>query len=164
MKTFKTFLFALVAAFILFSGFVFMHHPEVESEVYCNTRFNYCLKYPEHIFEEVEHSSNEDGIRAYSEDGMTQLIVAGFYNTLGTSIDEEYDMAIKNIEYEQGKIISATTEMNPDWFETIVVTENTQIYQKVIKANDHYLSLTIKTDKKTALEKLKAQIFFTNQL
>jgi hypothetical protein len=164
MKTFKTVLFAIVAAFILFSGSTFLHHPEVETEVYCNTRFNYCLRYPEGVFEEIEHSSNEDGIRAYSEDGKTQFIVAGFYNTLGTSIDEEYDMSIKNIEYEQGEIISATTEKNPDWFETIVETKNTWVYQKVIKANDHYLSLTIKTDKKTALEKLKAQIFFTNQL
>ena len=164
MKTFKTFLFPLAAAFVLFSGFVYMQYPEAESEVYCNTRFNYCLKYPERIFKNIEYAANEDGIRAYSEDGMTQLIVAGFYNTLGTSIDEEYDMAIKNIEYEQGKIISMTTEMNPDWFETIVETKHTQVYQKVIKANDHYLSLTIKTDKKTTLEKLKAQIFFTNQL
>lgn len=134
-----------------------------EGKKYCNVRYDFCMEYPEEIFTTIEYSVNGDGIIAQSRDGKIEFIAAGFNNVLETSIDEEYELFLKSVTKNEGKIQVLKTDKNKDYFESTIITGSKFIYIKAFKKENDFVTLTIKADKNIDIEELKEQIYFSSE-
>lgn len=94
---------------------------------YCNTRFNFCMKYPS-SFKMRQQSENNDGSIFTSKDGKTEIWA---YGRLAI---EELDKLEQEFGFATDKIKITYRVMKSSWFVfSGVDTAGNTIYQKTVK-------------------------------
>ncbi|MEZ4883148.1 MAG: hypothetical protein R3E32_00335 [Chitinophagales bacterium] len=111
---------------------------------YCNNRFDYCVAYPEKIFETELEPTNDDGRIWVSEDGDMHLTVYGV-NSLDWSLQNEYhrwrEVLRANSEGEELNL--KTSILADNYFELAGVVNGEYYYQKTYLNQDKEQFITL---------------------
>lgn len=124
-------LFTLIFGTLLLSTTAFS---KVNTEWYCNQRFDICVQYPAH-FEPQGESQNGDGQMFSSKDGNAMYLV---YGRLSSEYDNHFDAFI-DAEESSSKV--TYKKVKPTYCIMSGYTETGYIfYQKVKYLDDNYTS------------------------
>jgi len=116
---------------------------------YCNPRYNFCLMYPEAVFTEKHSSSNDDGIVLMSTDRDVILRVAGYYNIMGWSPEEEMaDFQSALQEQFKEKLELITQHSTEEGLEATFKAGHISIYCLIVAHGDSFVCLEMRTNLK----------------
>lgn len=114
-----------------------------DTNQYCNTRFNFCIEYPEQIFTEGFEADNSDGVRLNSAADNISLEISGSYNVLNWSQQEAYFFYIEQLKDKDPDVRELSNKTGENYFESVFHVGDKLEYYKVILHGGAYITLII---------------------
>ena len=128
-----------------------------QEEVYCNNRFNFCMRYSSEMFGQKVLSENGDGLELHSVDGNVILKVSGIYNVLSSTIDEEFELFKEYLKRQEKEFKIFSSVIDSDQFVVYASSGDAIYYQKTTIFGTHLVSISI-LSKMPTLEQSKRAI------
>lgn len=121
-------------------------------ERYCNTRYGFCVDYPEDVFPVQHISTNDDGVIAMSDDGNYQLRVYGYFNVMDWSVQDEFSDYLEvlqaNHDMEVKQIFS---RFDGDQYEAQFEIGSKVIYEKTYKKGEFFISMSLEVNRRNSM-------------
>ncbi len=114
---------------------------------YCNNRFDYCVSYPDDLFDTILKPANNDGRTWVSEDGNMHLTVYGT-NNLDWSLKDEYSRWIDILKSNnENDLRLKTNVLFDDYFELAGVIDGNYYYHKTYlnKEKEQFITLIFRS-------------------
>jgi len=137
------FILFLLPVFFMFSSGSSPSHSKETPKQYCNTRFDYCLKYPEQLFPKSFISDNDDGIRLASEDGKLHVEASGSFNILEWQLVDIHNAIYDDLMLKYPDITTTSFDIWTNRSESVFRYGNQVSYYENILLHDHYVTLVI---------------------
>lgn len=115
----------------------------VETERYCNARFNYCISYPSNTFNKPESSANGDGFQATSKNGELFMSVAGSFNVMDWTLEDIYYFNFEDFKQSETTANNLESVFEDDFSINVFETETQYIFFKTMLMDDKYVTITI---------------------
>lgn len=116
---------------------------------YCNNRFEYCVSYPESLFDKRQKTTNNDGRTWTSEDGDIRLTVYGTHS-LDWTLKEEYHRWREILRANSNEDLNLKTSiLHDNYFELIGISNGENYYQKTYldREDNQFVTLIFRSTK-----------------
>jgi len=119
------------------------------SKEYCNSRYNFCVEFPDYIFTKEEVAPNGDGIILTSEDDNIQARVSGYNNVMDWPVRAEYRDFLDLIEYENEgvEIKEIQTDFATDHFECLLEVGPQLYYENTHLIGEDFINLSMQLNR-----------------
>ena len=124
----------------------------VETDRYCNVRFNFCIDFPKNIFTQKELSNNGDGAVFSSPNKELVMNISGEFNVLNRTIQEQMESLFNILETPAYDIDDHTTIVSADHFISLIDQEDRQVYIRSHKYDDYFVNIIVRINNKEYLE------------
>ncbi len=111
---------------------------------YCNSRFEFCVSYPEKLLPGQKVSDNDDGVILSTADRLTEVSIGGSFNVLQWSPKELYQFNLESLH--GGKPVKEiSSEFGDDFYESYFLADDgMSYYHRAIFIKHYYILLIIK--------------------
>ena len=154
--------FSLLTSLVFMSAWVAQaNNGSPVLEKYCNSRYGFCVEYPESLLTQKHISANNDGLAVLSADGNYQLRVYGYFNVMGWGVNEEYvDFLEVTQSNTQAEVKELEKNFSEDQFEVLLMVGKKLHYERTILKGNHFVSLSLEVNRKgnMSLEESKGQL------
>ena len=125
------------------------------SKEYCNSRYDFCVEYPDYIFTKADVSANGDGIILTSQDENTQLRASGYFNVMELPVKSEYEdfVEVVKLDNEGTTVRELESNFGENDFECLLEAGNQLYYQKTLLSGHDFISLSLVINQKEAWAK-----------
>lgn len=130
-------------------------------EKYCNSRYDFCLEYPDAVLNQKHVAENNDGIAVLSADENFQLRVYGYFNVMGWSVSEEYQDFLEVMRSNNdGEVIKELEKsFTENQFEVLFLVGGRKLhYEKTVLKGNHFISFTLEANRRGNLSFEDAQV------
>ncbi len=110
---------------------------------YCNTRFDFCLKYPDQLFTKSLAADNGDGIRLSSEDGKLYVEASGSFNVLDWTLTDIHNFYYDGLKGKYPDVETISFQISAIRSESVFRYGKELRYYETVLQNDHYATLVI---------------------
>ena len=117
---------------------------------YCNVRFGFCVEYPDELFTKKDVSENNDGVVLTSADSDVQVRISGYFNVMGSSIQEEYATFLKMKKETYGSVKDVSVQFSGNEFEASMRIGKQKHFARMILVNGNFILLNIETNRRGA--------------
>jgi len=121
----------------------------LNTNVYCNTRFDFCFRYPSDFFTDKNISDNDDGIFLNSPEEGVQII-AYAYNAIDENIEDTWESTIEIIQ-EKSNTTEASVSMitNEDIIQAEYLNDGYFVHTYTQLYDDKWITIEIQVENRT---------------
>jgi hypothetical protein len=116
----------------------------VDYDTYYNNRFEYVVKYPENLLDQLPPPQNNDGRSFVSPQGSINMAVSGSHNVPQRNLNEIYQNRLQAYQ-EAGRVTYKTQQDN--WFVISGYKDGNVFYTKTFLYNNDVLELRLNYDR-----------------
>jgi hypothetical protein len=115
-----------------------------ELAAYCNNKFDFCIHYPEAIFDEEAELNNGEGVVLTSEQGNIQLEILGVTNVNNWTTRDIYYHQFEDIltMHPSNRLLYSKIEAEFCVVESII--KHQRRYFEVQMRDDYYITISLK--------------------
>lgn len=117
---------------------------ENSMEDYCNNKFNFCVTYPELVFEKSLTATNKDGLTLSTSNNGVIFKIYGEQNALNYTLKEQHYFLLKTLEEEHGSIEDHLTVYTDKGFNTNIDMAGRKIEIRCQQFQDYFVTVIIK--------------------
>ncbi len=151
---FAALLFVIVPIMEPAKGNLHKINPTTAQESYCNTRFDFCVSFPDNIFTEKELSTNGDGAIFSTPNNEIVMNISGEYDVLNRNIRDHMELLLSAIERPTDKLDDHTTVLGENHFISLIDQEDRQLYVRSHKYGNHFVNIVVRINDKSFLKEL----------
>ncbi len=113
-------------------------------EKYCNSRFGFCLLYPNSIFVKQHGADNDDGMHFFSEDGNITAQVSGRYNIESSTMLDLYQDLVDQLAADNKMVEIQSNELSKTTCEaTFKGDKGSTYYRMLLGPNNVVITLVV---------------------
>lgn len=129
-------------------------------ERYCNSRYGFCVDYPEVLLNQKHISANNDGIAVLSSDGNFQLRVYGYFNVMGWTVNDEYVDFLEVVQsnHPGAEVKELEKTFKDDQFEVLLLVGKKLHYERTVLKGNTFISMTLEVNRRGNLSFEDSQV------
>ncbi len=130
---------------------------------YCNSRFNFCMEYPEDLFSKKFESDNGDGVHIFSKNEDMYVEAFGSYNVMNWTPEDIYFFLGDNLKGDYTIVKELSHHIGDDSYDVVYRVDDELRYYKSLLQNNSYLTLVISVPvgMEELLNSLKNEVILT---
>lgn len=137
MRIYSLFIFSL-----FFSVIAMAQSGELAS--YCHQKFDFCIHYPESLFDKKTNLNNGEGIVLESEDGDIELEILGISNVNNWNTKDIYYFQFEDILTTHPSNRLLYSKIEPEFCIVESIINNQRKYFEARMANGYYITINLK--------------------
>ena len=129
-------------------------------EKYCNSRYGFCVEYPDVLLTQRHVSENNDGVALLSTDGNFQLRVYGYFNVMGWTVNDEYVDFLEVVQSNNpdAEVKELEKKFKEDEFEVLLLVGKKLHYERTVLRGNTFISMTLEVNRKGNLSFEDSQV------